>query len=170
MTLGKGLTGGYMPVAATLTSQAVFDAFRGEAHQGKTFYHGHTFTGNALGCAAAVASIDLIHSSGLLERLPAKVAYLAGRLSELAQHPNVADIRQCGMMVGIELAAGREPFEPFDSRRLVGAAVCKAARGRGLIIRPLGDVVVLMPAPAMDAATLERMTDAVIETICEYFA
>ena len=170
MCLGKGLSGGYLPVAATLTSQAIFDAFCGEITEGKTFYHGHTFTGNALGCAAAVASVDLIFSSGLLGRLPAKIEMIRRHLAELAGHPNVADIRQCGMMVGIELmadAARRIPFEP-DKR--VGAAVCKHARKHGIIIRPLGDVVVLMPAPAMDEQTLERLLTGVTKTIQEYFA
>ncbi|HUS46797.1 MAG TPA: adenosylmethionine--8-amino-7-oxononanoate transaminase [Phycisphaerae bacterium] len=169
MCLGKGLTGGYLPVAATMTTQEIFDAFRGEPHEGRTFYHGHTYTGNALGCAAAVASIDLIFSSGLPASLPAKVDYVRRRLGELADHPHVGDIRQCGLMVGIELVADRGTKRPFDPRRGVGAAVCGRARGHGLIIRPLGDVIVLMPAPAMDAATLERMMSAVVETVNEHF-
>ncbi|MFA6135507.1 MAG: adenosylmethionine--8-amino-7-oxononanoate transaminase [Phycisphaerae bacterium] len=170
MCLGKGLTGGYLPVAATLATQAIFDAFCGDIAEGKTFYHGHTFTGNALGCAAAVASVDLIFSSGLLDQLPAKVELIRRRLAELADHPNVGDIRQCGMMVGIELLADRKGRQGFDLLRRVGAAVCKQARRQGIIIRPLGDVVVLMPAPAMDTATLERLLTGVIATIHVYFA
>ena len=169
MCLGKGLTGGYLPVAATLATDEIFDAFRGEIGEAKTFYHGHTFTGNALGCAAAVASVDLIFESGLPEAMPAKIDLLAARLAELSDHPHVGDVRQRGMMVGIELVRdprGREPFHPSLG---VGAAVCKLARKHGLIIRPLGDVVVLMPAPAMDTETLTRMLDAVIASIHEYF-
>jgi adenosylmethionine-8-amino-7-oxononanoate aminotransferase len=181
LCLGKGLSGGYLPVAATLATQEIFDAFLGEAGEGRTFYHGHTFTGNALGCAAACASIDLIFESGLLDKLPAKVEYIRSRLAELAGHPHVGDIRQCGMMVGIELLAngksGDSPHfqktENGDSPRFsspqFAAAVCHLAMRHGLIIRPLGDVVVLMPAPAMDAGTLERMMSAVLDSIHETF-
>ncbi|HQL72300.1 MAG: L-Lysine-8-amino-7-oxononanoate aminotransferase [Planctomycetes bacterium ADurb.Bin126] len=169
MCVGKGLTGGYLPVAATLATRRVFDAFCGPVEAGRTFFHGHTFTGNALGCAAACASIDLIFSSGLLEALPAKIERLAAGLAPLRDHPHVGDIRQCGMMVGIELVAEREKPRPFDPARRVGREVCLQARRRGLIIRPLGDVVVLMPAPAMDVGTIDRMLTATVETIHEFF-
>jgi adenosylmethionine-8-amino-7-oxononanoate aminotransferase len=168
MCLGKGLTGGYLPVAATLATQEIFDAFLGEPTEGRTFYHGHTFTGNALGCAAAAASIELIFSSGLLETLPAKVDLIARRLAGLADHPHVGDVRQCGMMVGIELVADRQQRRPFPPSQLVGARVCRRARQEGILIRPLGDVVVLMPAPAMDTGTLERLLDATVATIKEF--
>jgi adenosylmethionine---8-amino-7-oxononanoate aminotransferase len=170
LCLGKGLTGGYLPVAATLATDEVFGAFCGDPTEGKTFYHGHTFTGNALGCAAALASVNLIFESGLLEALPAKVQRLQRRLSELSDHPNVGDVRQCGMMVGIELVADRASRLPFEPGERTGAAVCRAALQHGVIIRPLGDVIVLMPAPAMDPDTLNRMLDAVFETIHEHFA
>lgn len=169
MCLGKGLTGGYLPVAATMATQEIFDGFCGEIADGRTFYHGHTFTGNALGCAAAGASLDLIESSGLLEMLPIKIETLRDRLSELSSHDNVGDIRQCGMMVGIELVADRQARKPFNPLLRTGSAVCLAARKHGLIIRPLGDVIVLMPAPAMDLATLDRMLTITIDTIKEYF-
>ena len=169
MCLAKGLTGGYLPVAATLATGEIHNAFCGEIDEGKTFYHGHTYTGNALGCAAGVASVDLIFSSGLLEALPGKVQLLRGRLRALADDPHVGEIRQCGMMVGIELVADRDKHAPFDPSRRVAAGLCRRARRRGLLIRPLGDVVVLMPAPAMDPATLERMMDAVVETFYDYF-
>ena len=169
MCLGKGLTGGYLPIAATMATQDIFDAFCGDLTEGKTFYHGHTYTGNALGCAAAVASIDLIAESGLLESLPAKVEQIRTRLAGLADHPNVGDIRQCGMMVGIELVADKAAKTPFDLAKRVGADVCLRARDRGVIIRPLGDVVVLMPAPAMDQATLADLLAAVTDTIHDFF-
>ncbi len=170
MCLGKGLTGGYLPVAATLTTLPIFEAFCGEIAEGKTFYHGHTYTGNALGCAAGAASMDLIFRSGLLDTLAGKADLIRSHLAELADHPHVADIRQCGMMVGIELAADRKARRGFDPVMRVGAAVCREARRRGIITRPLGDVVVLMPAPAMDIETLGRLCDGVIETIQEHFA
>ena len=169
MCLGKGLTGGYLPLAATLATQEIFDGFLAEPHEGKTFYHGHTFTGNALGCAAANASIDLIYENGLLESLDEKVQMIRTALAPLGDHPNVGDIRQCGMMAGIELVADREGPEFFDPADRVGASVCRAALTRDIIIRPLGDVITLMPAPAMDTATLGRLLDGVVETINEYF-
>jgi adenosylmethionine-8-amino-7-oxononanoate aminotransferase len=170
MCLGKALSGGYLPVAATLTRREIFDAFCGGVTEGKTFFHGHTYTGNALGCAAAVASIDLIFSSALPGRLGEKVQLIRNRLAELTDHPNVADIRQCGLMVGIELAADRQTRRRFDPALQVGAQVCRDARKRGILTRPLGDVVVLMPAPAMDTETLQRLLSGVIETIQEHFA
>ncbi len=169
MCLGKGLTGGYMPVAATLATREIFDAFLGEPHEHKTFYHGHTYTGNALGCAAAAASIDLIFESNLLTKLPEKVQLIARKLAAIADHPNVGDIRQCGCMVGIELVRSRAPRQPLDAKRRVGEAVYRLALGRNIIIRPLGDVVVLMPAPAMDLATLERLLDGVVQSIRDFF-
>jgi adenosylmethionine-8-amino-7-oxononanoate aminotransferase len=113
--------------------------------------------------------MDLIFSSSLLEKLPAKVELIRRRLVELAGHTSVADIRQCGMMVGVELMAEPQSKTPFDPLRRVGAAVCKHARRHSIIIRPIGDVVVLMPAPAMDEKTLERLLQGVIATIQEYF-
>jgi adenosylmethionine-8-amino-7-oxononanoate aminotransferase len=169
MCLGKGLTGGYLPVAATLATQRIFDAFCGESGEGKTFYHGHTFSGSALGCAAASASIDLIFQGRLLESLSAKVEQIRRHLTGLAGHPRVGDVRQCGMMVGIELVRDRRGPVRFDPAARTGAAVCAAARRRGILIRPLGDVVVLMPAPAMDSWTLGRLLDATIQTIHEHF-
>ncbi|MHC4985345.1 MAG: aminotransferase class III-fold pyridoxal phosphate-dependent enzyme, partial [Planctomycetota bacterium] len=136
--------------------------------EGKTFYHGHTFTGNALGCAAAVASIDLIFESNLLPALPDKIALIERLLAPLADHPHVGDIRQCGMMIGIELLADRAKGKAFDPAERVGAAVCLQARQRGIIIRPLGDVIVLMPAPAMDRDTLTRLCEGVVATIEEF--
>jgi adenosylmethionine---8-amino-7-oxononanoate aminotransferase len=169
MCLGKGLTGGYLPLAATMATQEIFDAFLAPPSDGKTFYHGHTFTGNALACAAANASIDLIFDSGLLESLDEKSEIIRSALAPLGEHPNVGDIRQCGMMAGVELVADRNGPEFFDPADRTGAAVCRAALKHNIIIRPLGDVITLMPAPAMDIATLRRLLDRVVETINEYF-
>jgi len=167
MCIGKGLAGGYLPVAATLATQEIFDAFCGEVGQGKTFYHGHTFTGNALGCVAAVASLDLIFTSGLLAALPEKVELMRRRLAELADHPHIGDIRQCGLMAGIELVQ-RRPREAYDWTRRIGSQLCRTAGPHGLIIRPLDDVIVLVPAPAMDLATLNRMMDVVVRCVREF--
>ncbi|MBT3279800.1 MAG: adenosylmethionine--8-amino-7-oxononanoate transaminase [Phycisphaerales bacterium] len=168
LCLGKKITGGYLPIAATLATQDIFDAFCGEIDEGKTFYHGHTYTGNALGCAAAVAALELIDETNLLDALPAKVDLITTKLDAVREHPNVGDIRQVGLMTGIELVAS--DARAFDPASRTGAAICLAARQHGIIIRPLGDVIVLMPAPAMDLATLERLLDATIQTIVDYFA
>jgi len=180
LCLGKGLTGGYLPVSATLVTREIFDAFLGES--GRTFYHGHTFTGNALGCAAAVASLELIFSSGLLSALPGKVDVMRRHLSQLADHPHVGDIRQCGPMAGIELVKSRDgavasrggdrsarpPWVRYDGTLRIGSAVCRTARPHGVIIRPLDDVVVLMPPPAIDLPTLERMMTIVVRCVREF--
>jgi adenosylmethionine-8-amino-7-oxononanoate aminotransferase len=151
MCVAKGLTGGYLPLAATLATERVFEAFLGEPHEGRTFFHGHTYTGNPLACAAAVANLRL-----MTERKTAEVAAFRGRQfgawlqNRFAEHPNVGDIRHRGLMAGIEFVRDRSTKEPFDPRERMGWRVCEAALRHGLRIRPLGDVVVLMPAPAVE--------------------
>ncbi len=142
LCLAKGLTGGYLPMAATLTTGRIYDTFLGDA--GRAFYYGHSYTANPLGCAAALASLDLFHSERTLERLRPKIAELAALLAELkAASPFVHDIRQCGFIAGIEL---RQPDgTPFPPQRRFGAEVCVAARRRGLLTRPIRDTIVVMP-------------------------
>ena len=161
LCLAKGLTGGYLPLAATLATRDLFDAFLGEPHEGRTFFHGHTFTGNPLACAAAIASLDLFREHGTLAHARSVADELAQGLAPLADHPHVADIRQRGTMVGIELCQSREPLTPWPSKRRTGHLVTRAARRRGAIVRPLGDVVVLMPALAMP---LDRVRELVAVT------
>ncbi|RMG37252.1 MAG: adenosylmethionine--8-amino-7-oxononanoate transaminase [Planctomycetota bacterium] len=167
LCLAKGLTGGYLPVAATLTTDRIFDAFLGPPEAGRTFFHGHTYTGNPLGCAAALASLELFDRNRVLENVARLSRRLAERLAELADHPHVGDIRQKGIMVGIELVADRETQQAFAPARRTGHRVTLAARRRGVIVRPLGDVVVLMPAPAMPVELLDRLCDVVFEAIDE---
>jgi adenosylmethionine-8-amino-7-oxononanoate aminotransferase len=161
MCLAKGITGGYLPLAATLATRRIFDAFLGEPWEGKTFYHGHTYTGNALACAAAISSLDLFERNDVVADVSRKAAGLAGMLDELRDLPHVGDIRQKGFMVGIELVADRATRRPFDPRRRVGADVCQKIRRHGVILRPLGDVIVLMPPPAMGMDDLRRIVQAV---------
>jgi adenosylmethionine-8-amino-7-oxononanoate aminotransferase len=159
MCLGKGLTGGYLPLAATLTTERLYEGFLGEA--GRTFFHGHTFTGNPLGCAAGIATLRVFEEEGTLEQLPGKVELLADSLRELVEPlPLVDSIRQCGLMVGIDLRGGGA-----GERR--GRAVTLAARPRGAIIRELGDTCVLMPAPAISEPELRRLVEIVAEAIAE---
>ena len=161
MCLGKGITGGYLPLAATLTTERVYEGFLGEFHEFKTFFHGHTYTGNPLACAAALGSLEVFERERTLERVPARAALLADLLAEhVAPLATVAEVRQRGLMVGIELAEF-----PLETR--MGHRVTLAARRRGVIVRPLGDVVVLMPALAMEEADLRRLVEVTAAAIAE---
>jgi adenosylmethionine-8-amino-7-oxononanoate aminotransferase len=143
MCVAKGITGGYLPLAATLTTEEIYESFLGEHAELKTFFHGHTYTGNPLACAAALATLDVFEEERTLERLQPKIALLGELLDELvAPLPTVAGIRRRGFMTGIELIAF-----PLDAR--MGHRVTLAARRRGAIVRPLGDTIVLMPPLAI---------------------
>jgi adenosylmethionine-8-amino-7-oxononanoate aminotransferase len=161
MCVAKGITGGYLPLAATFATQQIFDAFLGEPHEGKTFYHGHTYTGNPLACAAALASLDLFERNDLVNQVARKSEQFATMLAPLRDLPHIADIRQKGYMVGIELVADKASRKPFDPKRRIGAEVCMRVRTHGVIIRPLGDVIVLMPPLAMDVEDLGKIVRAV---------
>jgi adenosylmethionine---8-amino-7-oxononanoate aminotransferase len=167
LCLAKGITGGYLPLAATIVTDEIYNAFLAEPHEGKTFYHGHTYTGNPLACAAALASLDLFKKNRVLENMQSNAAYIAQRLDSLADHPHVGEIRQKGVMIGIELVLDRATKSSFPTPRRTGHRVTLAARKRGVILRPLGDVAVLMPAPAMPPDLIERLCDVAIEAIDE---
>lgn len=162
LCLAKGLTGGYLPLAATLTTEAVYEAFDGPWDAHRTFYHGHSYTGNALGCAAALASLDLFESDDLLVTVRSRASHLRDLLrARLVPHRHVGDVRQRGLMVGIELVADRPSKRPFAPGLRLGRKVALLARERGVIVRPLGDVVVLMPPLAISEAELDLLVDAV---------
>jgi len=167
LCLAKGLTGGYLPLAATLTTDEIYEAFLGEAHEGRTFFHGHTYTGNPLGCAAALASLALFDRNDVLANVNRNAERLSRRLAELRDHPHVGEVRQKGIMVGIELVRDRDGAVPFPPERRTGHRVTLAARQRNVVIRPLGDVVVLMPAPAMPGGLIDELCDAVFAAIDE---
>ena len=167
LCLAKGITGGYLPLAATLTTDEIFSAFLGEPHEGRTFFHGHTYTGNPLASAAALASLDLFARNDVLATVAANERRITERLRPLAEHPHVGEVRQKGVMVGIELVQDRETKTPFPAARRTGHRVTLAARKRGVIIRPLGDVVVLMPAPAMPTDLIDTLCDVASEAIDE---
>ena len=173
LCLAKGITGGYLPLAVTITTDAIEQAFTGDPDQRRTLYHGHTYTGNPLACAAAIASLKLFQENNTLAHAEKSAQLIADKLNALRDHQNVLDIRQRGLMVGIEI--GKAPqedseAEPFDFARRAGANICKKALSQGLIIRPLGDTLVLMPAPAMDHETLATMLDIVVDTLnnCQF--
>ncbi len=160
MCVAKGLTGGYLPLAATLATERVFEAFLGEPHENCTFFHGHTYTGNPLACAAAIANLQLMAQRNTCDEAARKGDDL-GRLLDAAigDHRNVGDIRRRGMMVGIELVKDRATKEAFDVKERVAWRVCEAAMQRGLRIRPLGDVLVLMPPLGIEDALVVRLVD-----------
>ncbi|MCS6927067.1 MAG: adenosylmethionine--8-amino-7-oxononanoate transaminase, partial [Candidatus Binatia bacterium] len=166
LCLAKGLTGGYLPLAATLATEEIFSAFLAPYEEFKTFFHGHTYTGNPVACAAALASLAVFEEERVLDTLAAKIALLSERLeTDIAPLAHVADIRQWGFMVGIELM--RDPVRKvaYEPAEKVGIRVCKAARAHGVILRPLGNVIVLMPPLSITTAELTVLVDAVREAI-----
>jgi adenosylmethionine-8-amino-7-oxononanoate aminotransferase len=165
MCVAKGITGGYLPLAATLATEEIFSGFLGEVDENKTFYHGHTYTGNALACAAAIASLDLFRENRLLEMMPAKVEFMHNWGARMLELANVGDFRQCGMMGGVELVKNKDSREPFAAADTIGAKLCAKMRSRGAMMRPLGNVIVLMPPPAMDAALLDKLLKLVHDSI-----
>jgi adenosylmethionine-8-amino-7-oxononanoate aminotransferase len=169
LALAKGLTGGYLPMAATLTTQAVFDAFLGEYGEFKTFFHGHSYTANQLGAAAALASLELLESSRSQRARRSLELELRRQLKSLWRHPNVGDIRQVGLIVGVELVRDWRAREPFDLRLHAGIRVCEAMARRGVLTRPVGNVIVLMPPYCTTSAQARKMVGALSEAIEEVF-
>lgn len=167
LALAKGITGGYLPLAATLCTEPIYESFLGTPEQFRTFFHGHTYTGNPLAAAAALASLEVFAEERTLERLPPVIAHLARRLDDVRALPHVGDVRQCGVLVGIELVADRATRAPYPYGALTGARVCRACRPRGVLIRPLGDVVVLNPPLCVDADAIDLLVDAVLAAIVE---
>lgn len=160
LCLAKGLTGGYLPLAATLTTERVFSAFLG-----RTFYHGHTYTGNPLGAAAALASLELLLGPDGLPALPEKIEHLTRQLDRLRTIPLVGDIRQRGLLAGIELVQDRATRRPFPPEQRLGRRVCRLAREQGLLLRPLGDVIVVMPPLAIEICLLDQLGDVLYNCI-----
>jgi adenosylmethionine-8-amino-7-oxononanoate aminotransferase len=165
LCLAKGLTGGYLPMAATLTTQEVFDAFLGEYEEFKTFFHGHSYTGNQLGAAAARASLALLQRRGASASRARLQRALTGELQSLWALPNVGDIRQIGLVTGVELVRDWRTREPFDLRERAGLRVCEEMARRGVLTRPIGNVVVLMPPFCTTAAQLAAMVAALRESV-----
>ena len=167
LCLAKGLSGGYVPLAATLTTDRIYEAFLGEFASARTFFHGHTFTGNPLACAAALASLRLFETERVLERVRRTAEVLRPKLAAIAELDHVGDVRQRGLMVGIELVRDRRTKEPYDYAERIGQRACLALRKRGILLRPLGPVVVMMPPLSLTAAEAVRLGDAVREAIVE---
>jgi adenosylmethionine-8-amino-7-oxononanoate aminotransferase len=161
LCVAKGLSGGYLPLAATLATDDVYAAFLGQYEQKLTFFHGHTYTGNPLACAAAIASLDLFERDQVIPRLQPKIARLHALLEEkIASIPKVIEIRKRGFMIAIELG-------PYDYADAIGARVCRDIRRRGVILRPLGTAVVLMPPLSITDPEIDRLVDATRASILE---
>ncbi len=165
LCLGKGLTGGYLPMAVTLATSDIFAAFTGPTSANCQFFHGHTYSGNALAAAAAIASLDVFEHENVLGLLPAKVTQLNQGLEAIAGHRNVGEIRQLGLMVGIELVRDRQTCEKFAASELIGRHVCEESTKRGVWVRPLGDVVILMPPLSIATDEIALLTSTVTDAI-----
>jgi adenosylmethionine-8-amino-7-oxononanoate aminotransferase len=157
LCLAKGITGGYLPLAATLTTKKIYDGFVFDYKDQKTFFHGHTYTGNPLACAAALANLEIFVKERTLAKLAPKIKFLAAKLKMFYNLPSVREVRQCGFMVGIELKA------PLEMR--LGAKVCQEVRKDGLILRPLGNVIVILPPLSISLKDLEKIVKAVYKAI-----
>jgi lysine--8-amino-7-oxononanoate aminotransferase len=165
LAVGKGLTGGYLPVAATLASDRLYEVFWADFADRKTFFHGHSFTGNQLGCAVALASLELFERDSLVEHVAEQAVDLTALLAPAAELDHVGEVRQLGFLAGIELVADRATKEPFDWTLATAARVCRRARELGLITRPLGDVVTFVPPLAATVDDLEPMASILLQAL-----
>ncbi|HUF60944.1 MAG TPA: adenosylmethionine--8-amino-7-oxononanoate transaminase [Verrucomicrobiales bacterium] len=146
MALAKGLTGGTVPLAATLVTERIFSAFLGTGPEPLTFFYGHSYTGNPLGCAAARASLEIFEMEKTLERLPRLIQCLETSLEDWRQRSShISAVRQCGLIAGIDITRDGSPNNPFPPEARMGAQICLAARSHGLLTRPIGDTLILMP-------------------------
>jgi adenosylmethionine-8-amino-7-oxononanoate aminotransferase len=161
LCLAKGLTGGYLPMAATLTTGEVWQAFLGSYSESKSFFHGHTYGGNPLGAAVALATLDVFEEEQTLERLEPKIARLGEHLRRIGEFPHVGDVRQCGMIGAVELVRDRRTKQPYPWAERRGTQVCDYARTEGVLLRPLGNVIVIMPPLAISLEELDRICGAV---------
>ncbi|MGA0040310.1 MAG: aminotransferase class III-fold pyridoxal phosphate-dependent enzyme, partial [Pirellulales bacterium] len=167
LCLAKGLTAGYMPMAATLTTQRVWDAFLGTHAQRRTFFHGHTYGGNPLAAAVALESLAIFSEERVLEKMQPSLQRLSERMAAFAEHPHVLDVRGRGMMAAIELVLSREGPVRYDPAEARGMRACVAARKHGVLLRPLGDVVVIMPPLCTTPSEIDQMCDAAAAAIDE---
>ncbi|MEK6692270.1 MAG: adenosylmethionine--8-amino-7-oxononanoate transaminase [Nitrospirota bacterium] len=167
IALAKGITGGYLPLAATLTTEEIFNVFLGEYQEFKTFFHGHTYTGNPLACAAALASLEIFEKDKTIESLQGKISSLEDKLKPFTELSHVGEVRQKGFMVGIELVKDKKTKKPYPLEDKMGIKVILKAREKGLIIRPLGNVIVIMPPLSISLEELDKMVEMVHRAIKE---
>lgn len=165
--LSKGITGGYMPLAATITTERIYEAFLGEFSELKTFFHGHSYTGNPLACAAAIACLDIFEKEETLNKLQPKIRILEDWLREISDLPHVGDARNKGLMAGVELVKDKKSKEPYDWKEKKGWQVAYKARDNGVFIRPLGNIVVIMPPLSISTENLRQLLKVIKNAISE---
>jgi adenosylmethionine-8-amino-7-oxononanoate aminotransferase len=165
MCLSKGLTGGYLPLSAVMTTEPVYTAFYDEYTKLTAFLHSHSFTGNPLACAAALATLAIFREDGTLERNRALAAHMGARARELEDHPHVAEVRQRGMIVAVELTADKEARTPYPWQQRRGLAVYRHALTRGVLLRPIGNVVYFMPPYVITPGQIDLMVEVAREGI-----
>ncbi len=167
MALSKGLCAGYLPLAATLATDEIYQAFLGNYTELKTFFHGHTFTGNPLACAVALKSLDLFEENNLLESIRKRIKQLSGLLQKLAEYPEVGNVRQCGLAAGIELVRDKITKEPYPWAEKRGIRACRKALRHGIFSRPLGNTLVVFPPLAVTSEELDFLVDGLYQGILE---
>ena len=165
MAISKGIAAGYLPLAATVTGDKVYSAFLGSYSELKTFFHGHTFTGNPLACAVALKSLQLFQQDDLLAKLQPKIAMLKQRLSDFEIMAHVGDVRQCGLAAGIELVENKDTGTPYPWEQRIGIKVCLEARKRGVFSRPLGNTIVIFPPLVISNSELDLLLRVLLESI-----
>lgn len=165
MAIAKGITGGYLPLAATLVTEDIYNAFLGEYREFKSFFHGHSYTGNPLGCAAAIANIELFRKEKIIQNTQPKIALIERLLSPLRNHPHVGEVRQKGLMAGIELVEDKDLKRPYPLEHKVGIRVGMEARKMGLMLRPIGNVIILMPPLSISNRDLKKMASIITRAI-----
>jgi len=170
LCVAKSITGGYLPLAATLTKERIYRAFLGRYDEFKAFFHGHTYTANPLACAAAIANLELFEKNDLLENIRHRIIQMAGNLKRFKFHPHVKEVRQVGLMAGIELVKDKARGTSYPPGARMGLKVCDAALRRGVWLRPLGDTIVLMPPLIINAKELNFLLKVVKEAVDEITA
>jgi adenosylmethionine---8-amino-7-oxononanoate aminotransferase len=161
LCLGKGISGGYLPLSATITHSEIWNAFLGNPDDGRTLYHGHTYSGNPLACAAGLASLELFETERTLERLQAKIARLGEHLDRIAGHPNVANARQCGLIGAFDLVADKQTFTPFPLGQTIGRQIATYALRRGVWLRPQPHFVYVMPPLSISLEELDYLLNTI---------
>ncbi len=165
LCLGKSLTGGYLPLAAAITHPQIYSAFLGPASSGRSLMHGHTYGGNPLAAAAALATLDLLEEQQQQDALSPKIDQLTGLLKKIEQHPHVGETRQLGLIAAVELTPSKESNQPYPAELQIGARICKETFRRGVWLRPLRDVLVIMPPLSISTDELDLLGNVLLESI-----
>ena len=168
MCISKGLTGGYLPMAITITTQEIYDAFYDDYQKGVAFMHSHTYSGNPLACSAALAVLDILEKENILKRSEKTAAYLHDQMTKaFTNHPNIGELRQIGLINALEIVKNKKDKQPFDSAARTGYQIYKAALKKGLLLRPLGDVIYFNPPLNITKEVLDCAVEACLASVLE---